>query len=228
MKMRRKGEITLITFLALSLQVFAQDGYMGKRFDVYARTRLCPAWTIANHNEETGLFKFDAWWSAGIDITLNDNNSMGTEYHFYNTRYPSAFEYSGDFSSKPTAYDDISVVGLGIFWKHYLSLGAPMGKFVRIQFDYYNYDASAMNATGIPGEFSSWMAGFQLAFGKTYILSDYITLTPDLSTGFAYGKGKLYSFKDQLVNADAISLADRKIRNMHYINAGVVLGIIPF
>jgi hypothetical protein len=226
--MRQIAKIAFIVFMTLNIQASGQDGYMGKRFNFYARTRLCQAWTMANHNDETGLFKFDPWWSAGLDVTVNETNSFGAEYHFYNTRYPSAFIYSGDFSAEPAAYDDIKVGGLGIFWKRYLSLGAPMGSFIRLQLDYYDYDASVINATGVPEGFSSWMAGFQLAYGKTYIIHDYLTLTPDLSTGFAYGKGKIYGFKDELVTADAVSLADRKIRNMHYISLGLILGIIPF
>jgi hypothetical protein len=218
----------LIILLALSVPAHSQSGFMGKRFNFYFNTRLSQSWTMANKNEQQGFFKFDPWWSAGMDVVFAKNQTLGLEYNFYNTKYPSAYDYYGDFSSKPTAFDDISVWGIGLNWKMFFQQKAPLGFYLQAKANYFNYTASGAKMITPQPDFSSKMYGAQVGCGKTYIFKNCITLSPNFLIGTAFGKGDLTTFKDELPNANGYTLADRKVRNMCYFNLSVEIGFIPF
>lgn len=208
--------------------LLGQNAYLGKRFDFYFTPTLNPAWTLQNKEGKNNPFAYDLSYAVGVNAITGKRRSFGAEYFFFKTRYPGGYnvEYES-FNSKPTTLQDVEGQGVAVYMRYYPQIHAPLGFYYSIQLNYQIYIASDSAATSPPTHKSS-MYGFKLGFGKTYIIKDFITISPGFSSGITFGEGPMVVFKDDLSTKPVSTLAERKIRHMNIINLHLSIGLIPF
>lgn len=224
--MRYAVALPLIIFLSCGC-VNAQNGHLGKHFEIYVNTQLIPAWWTANHNEESGLAKFDIWFDPGISYIIGNKASIGIEYHTANTKYVSEYKRNDWEVGKPAFYSDIHISGFGLYYKYNWDLNAPLGAYFAMQLDRYSYIAEYNLSSGVSyDDIKSAMYGLQLRFGITRVIAKHITFSPNISFGFSKGEGKITNEYEALSNSDGPTLGDKKIRQMGYLKLGLQIGFL--
>jgi hypothetical protein len=248
--MRNQNTKTAFTFLVLGLLVchlslHAQAGFLGKRIELQLDTRLTPAWWTENSDDELGALKYDISWCPGLQYTLTENASLGLNYQMSKVRYPVHY-HEGDWEGgKPDAWSDLSVQGISVYYRYSYLLQAPLGPYTQIGLNYFTYSAPfsvpyspvEVEKFGLYGidmpytseevEISSRMYGLHIEFGSTYTLADYLSISPYMSSGFSVGKGKIIDKNSKLRNPiNPNTYAEKKIRQMGYLQFGVRIGII--
>ncbi|HRY98529.1 MAG TPA: hypothetical protein P5550_05660 [Bacteroidales bacterium] len=224
--MKKSG---LILFLALLLGSVAgaQTGYLGKRFILYEELNLCPAWVVENKGKEMGMFKYDLLHTPGILFLLDNDQSLGLEFAYGKTSYRTGYYidvYVGEDGH--SGWNELTLKGLSLDYRAYMEEHAPRGMHFQLQLNYYRYTTDQVTDTLSGAVAASGMFGASMGMGKTFILWDYLTLTPSWSTGIAFGKGKMEIIGED--NQDPVTLADSRIRWLRMINVGLSVGVIPY
>jgi hypothetical protein len=248
--MRNQNTKTSLTLFVLGLLLCqlplqAQTGFLGKHLELQLDTRLTPAWLTENSSDELGAFKYDVSWCPGIQYTLTENASVGLNYQISKVRYPEHYREGEWDGGKPYAWSDLSVKGISAYYRYYYLLQAPLGPYAQLGLNYYTYSApfsvpysseemKVFKSYGITVpytskevEISSRMFGLHIEFGSTYTLADYLSISPYMSSGFSIGKGKITNDYHKLRNPiNPNTYAEKKIRQMGYLQFGVRIGII--
>lgn len=219
--------IILLLAVVLGSTTGAQTGYFGKRFIVYEELNLCPAWAVENKDKEMGVFEYDLLHTPGILFLLDDDQSVGLEFAYGKTSYRTGY-YTDYFvgENSHTAWHSLTLRGISFDYRAYLEESAPLGMHFQLQLNYYHYTTDQATDTLTGAMAKSGMFGASMGFGKTFVLWDYITLTPSWSAGIAFGKGKLGTVG--IDNQDPVTLGDSRIRYLRMINVGMSIGVIPF
>lgn len=220
--------LIVIGLLFCQMNIQAQTGYLGKRFELQLDARLTPAWWTANVQDELGPFKYDVSWCPGIQFILGEASSVGVNYQISNARY--AVSYTSDPWEKatPNKWEDLSVRGISAYFRHTYFTQSPIGPYAQIGLNYFTYSAPyRLPYSSEDIEIFSRMYGLHIEFGDTYTLADYLSISPYMSSGFSIGNGKITDDYTELRYPLAPNTyAEKKIRQMGYLQFGVRIGII--
>jgi hypothetical protein len=223
----KKPFLALILAILLGPAAGAQTGYLGKRFILYEELNLCPAWAVENKDKEMGMFKYDLLHTPGILFLLDNDQSVGLEFAYGKTAYRTGYYldvWVGE--DEYTGWNELTLKGLSLDYRGYLEESAPRGMHFQLQLNYYRYTTDQVTDTLTGAVAKSGMFGASMGIGKTFILWDYLTLTPSWSAGIAFGKGKMDMIGED--NQDPVTLADSRIRYLRMINVGMSIGVIPY
>jgi len=193
---RRNSLMVFIAILLLMPCLTAQNtGYMGKRIILNMGAEFSPAWRrpVCDMNFPNKYLSFNTILSPSIEIITHRTGTAGVVYHYLKTKYNVPFSYEklfyDDYREEfyyKTIYEekvnDLTSHGFGLFYKQYINGRAPMGPYLRLQFDGFFFKCPDSFEGGYV-EMKDQLFAMKLEFGNDFLLFNRLRL----STGFSFG-----------------------------------------
>ncbi|MCL2596903.1 MAG: hypothetical protein FWD66_04440 [Paludibacter sp.] len=224
-------KIIIIFFtVCISNVSFSQVGYMGKRFLINADAWVSPSWFVPNSKGDKGFSKFNYFLEPGIEFIFSKQMAVGTTYLLFPQRkFPVGiyaagyveFPYStyivkNSFYINQNIYDNtLNTQGVGLYFKYYLGKFAPLGYFIKTEFDYffYKYTINEVNLNQymeLPQGYEDYskviysaqigngsVGGFKVEIGRDFLLFNKVRLSTGIGVGVTLGGFKANPFKKQ-------------------------------
>jgi hypothetical protein len=192
-----RNTILFIVLLFSMPCIIAQNtGYMGKRVIFNMGAEFSPAWKrpVCNVNFNNKYLRFNCILSPSIEIIVHKKGTAGLVYHYLGTKYNAPYtkdDYDTSYFGNDGMYiltnegeitEDLKSHGFGFFYKQYFNGRAPMGPYLKFQFDgfFFKCPISYDNRTIT---INDKLFAMKLEFGNDFLLFDRLRL----STGFSFG-----------------------------------------
>lgn len=231
--MMKKFRLLLFVLIIIySSNIFGQEGYLGKRYHFVFDTRFSPTIISPHYTHGTKFYDFSSHFSPGLEYVINRDWVIGASYQFQFSKYTPEYSNYGvipppNFTAKES---DINLHGFGIYAKYYTNPKAPLGYYYKLGFDYFTYKASGeIKYDYVPQPYifseKDWALGLRIEFGKTFFISNYISLGTGLSLGTLTNG---YRFMSMDKPNEPIHQASTRILSNYLIGVNLTLGILPF
>ncbi|MBP1644582.1 MAG: hypothetical protein H6Q16_157 [Bacteroidetes bacterium] len=232
--MKKYRLLLFVIVIACSSNVFGQAGYLGKRCHFVFDTRFSPTIITPVYTVVTKYCDFNTHFSPSFEYVVNRDWVIGASYQFEHSKYTPEYSSHNEIPIPPPNYtaqeSDIDLYGFGIYAKYYTNPKAPLGYYYKFGLDYFTYTATGEikydylpMSTTFKGE--DWALGFRVEFGKTVLVSNYISLGTGLSLG-ALTNGYRFMSIDKL--NEPMDQASTRVLANYFIGVNLTLGILPF
>lgn len=213
---------TLFVSIIFLNQAYAQKvGYQGKRFLFNFDTKIDLEFEELDMFELNLLPKFLFSFSPNIEYIILKNSSIGLAANYFSDNL-SVNYLNQDYSNLP-----FTVVGGGIFFKHYLNkrddfYQAPFGVYLNFRFDYLKYYLEFPTFV-----YDNFVLGTRVELGVDYLIFDRVRLSWGISLGlsssFLNEYYPLFDIYDSDIARTLNSETSRRYGLQHKFGIGILL-----
>ena len=225
-----KRLLIAIALFLLAADVFGQAnyiapyrGYMGRRLLLNMEMSMAPGFSRApNFRGNTKYWAFNYLLQPNLEVIAWRRGTVGAKFIWFDTKFKTYDYWTYDESIR-----DLQVLGGGVFCKIHLGRGstAPMGTFLRFNFDFMRGSYEVPQKDGLMLKESQNCYGFRLDFGRDFLFCDFLRLSFGMSIGLSLPGLYVLKFADELeVNQCA---ANRILRN-YFFGVNVGIGFLTF
>ena len=171
----KKIILTVAAVFALTF-ANAQDTKEASTGEGFSSGDLYLSGTAGFNSSKTGDFKTDGWeLSPGLGYMISDNLAIEGRLNFFGAKGPEDIDETL-YEVKRSGY------GIAAGVKYYFT---PASKFSLSIGGNVSYDSVKEELTGVPGDLTSKVIGFNVPLGLNYFVSNDFALTADWG-GFGY------------------------------------------
>lgn len=198
-------------------------GYMGRRVLLNAEMSMAPGFSkVPNFRGNTKYWAFNYLFQPNVEVIAWRRGTVGAKFIWFDTKFNSYDDWTYDVVAR-----DLRVLGAGVFCKVYLGSGsiAPLGPFLRFNFDYMRGSFEVPKADGFVSQEVRNCYGFRFDFGRDFLFWDFLRLNVGMSIGLSLPGLSFTKFPDELGERER---AARRVLSNYFFGVNVGVGFLTF